>query len=80
MEKKIICISCNSLLGTFENEKIIFKNMKALSQIEINFKNIDVQCHSCHNWISIDKDGNITLNNKRKSDDAFFNFYKSSKK
>ncbi|MGS0747302.1 hypothetical protein [Halpernia sp. GG3] len=82
MEKKIICTSCSSVLGIFENGKCTFKNMKALSQIEINIKTgeFNLKCHSCHNWNSIDKEGNIILNDKKKSEEVLFSSYQNPRK
>lgn len=73
-EKKLICKPCGSVLGTFENEKIVFKSMKALSIIETNVKTgeSDVKCHTCHNWNTISQNGEITLNQKRKAQDHLY--------
>lgn len=57
-----------------------YLRLRQLSIIEINFKNIDLKCHSCHNWNSIDKDGLVTLNDKKKNEEALFNFYQTQKK
>lgn len=74
--KKILCKPCGNPLGTFEDNKIIFKSMKAISQIETDTKtgNSDIKCHYCHNWNSIDKDGNVTINEKKKGQEHLYAF------
>ena len=81
-ETKLICKPCGSVLGTFENGKIIFKSMKSLSQIETNLNTgeSDVKCHCCHNWNSITKDGTISLNQKKKAADHLYGFGKNTLK
>ena len=75
-EKKLICKPCGSILGTFDNGTITFKSMKSLSQIETNFNSgeSDVKCHTCHNWNTIDKGGEITINQKKKAYEHLYAF------
>ena len=75
MSKNVQCPSCSSVLAKSENGKLVFDNMKAVSIIEFPLVDevMSVKCHSCHNWSSIDKQHNIQINYKRKSQDAIYN-------
>ncbi len=69
MNTKLICKCCNNQIGNFTKDVISFENMKALSKLEINFSSglMNVKCHHCHNWNSIDSNKTVTKNDKRKA-------------
>jgi len=74
MPKNIQCPSCSSVIAKVNDGRLTFAEMKAVSKVEINMDDLttDAQCHTCHNWSSIDKDNNILPNYKRKAQDVFY--------
>ncbi len=82
MTKNLQCTSCTSILALIKDDKLIFSEMKAISKVEVNMDDlaIDVKCHSCHNWSSIDANNTITSNYKRKAQEAMYNANQNKRK
>ncbi len=74
MCKNIQCSCCGSVVAKIKDNKVVFDNMKAVSLIEFSLNGGDhqIKCHSCHNWLTIDNQNNISTNYKRKSEDALY--------
>jgi hypothetical protein len=76
MTKKILCKSCTTEIGLLADNKLLFKQMKAISMVEIDGDKKDVKCHTCHNWNSFDKDNTQSVNYQKKAAEALYNFGK----
>ena len=74
MCKNLQCPSCSFVVAKLKDNKVVFDNMKAVSIIEFSLTggNHQIKCHSCHNWLTIDNQNNISIDYKRKSKDALY--------
>lgn len=76
MTKKILCKACQTEIGLVQNTKLMFKQMKSISMVEVDGDKKDVKCHTCHNWNSFDKENSQTINYKKKASEALYSFGK----
>lgn len=74
INKKILCKCCSSEICQIDNGKVVFRSIKSISQIEIDYKEktTDIKCHSCHNWNTLDSDNNIDRNHKKKAQEHLY--------
>jgi hypothetical protein len=74
MPKNLQCPSCSDVIAVFQDNKIVFPEMKALSIVEFNHvtHQKDVKCR-CGTWINITSDNQLVINHQRKGQDALYN-------